>query len=192
MYKRQCLYIADGNLTGAAAAHYASTRIWMRMGAGGNRAGGEHGLACVDCQMPRKALGCRAHFALVGRQLAQLRMEANRPPEDVREALRQKISAHVQTKFDEMCCARFPDGTEKCGKAYCVAHFKRQLGKRAARASRRLREAKHPYAEKLEVNAHVGADLLDPSLHLSLIHISEPTRLGMISYAVFCLKKKNK
>src|SRR5450756_81643 len=27
------------------------------------------------------------------------------------------------------------------------------------------------------------------SYHLSLIHISEPTRLGMISYAVFCLKK---
>src|SRR5428012_21395 len=26
---------------------------------------------------------------------------------------------------------------------------------------------------------------------LSLIHISEPTRLGMISYAVFCLKKKD-
>src|SRR5450756_821553 len=28
--------------------------------------------------------------------------------------------------------------------------------------------------------------------HLSLIHISEPTRLGMISYAVFCLKKQKK
>src|SRR5450756_1445382 len=28
------------------------------------------------------------------------------------------------------------------------------------------------------------------SMMLSLIHISEPTRLGMISYAVFCLKKK--
>src|SRR5450756_1129064 len=28
------------------------------------------------------------------------------------------------------------------------------------------------------------------SRELSLIHISEPTRLGMISYAVFCLKKK--
>src|SRR5450756_3050427 len=27
------------------------------------------------------------------------------------------------------------------------------------------------------------------NLNLSLIHISEPTRLGMISYAVFCLKK---
>src|SRR5674536_373739 len=28
------------------------------------------------------------------------------------------------------------------------------------------------------------------ALHLSLIHISEPTRLLSISYAVFCLKKK--
>src|SRR5450756_213934 len=27
-----------------------------------------------------------------------------------------------------------------------------------------------------------------PQPNLSLIHISEPTRLGMISYAVFCLK----
>src|SRR5450756_1371845 len=31
-----------------------------------------------------------------------------------------------------------------------------------------------------------------PLVALSLIHISEPTRLGMISYAVFCLKKKKK
>src|SRR5665648_1127815 len=31
-----------------------------------------------------------------------------------------------------------------------------------------------------------------PIYILSLIHISEPTRLGMISYAVFCLKKKKK
>ena len=35
---------------------------------------------------------------------------------------------------------------------------------------------------------HIGQYLPD----LSLIHISEPTRLGMISYAVFCLKKKKK
>src|SRR5450756_3040781 len=32
----------------------------------------------------------------------------------------------------------------------------------------------------------------DADEDLSLIHISEPTRLGMISYAVFCLKKKKK
>src|SRR5450756_588647 len=33
---------------------------------------------------------------------------------------------------------------------------------------------------------------VNEDLALSLIHISEPTRLGMISYAVFCLKKKKK
>ena len=33
--------------------------------------------------------------------------------------------------------------------------------------------------------------VVDLTLVLSLIHISEPTRLGMLSYAVFCLKKKN-
>src|SRR5665648_402049 len=35
-------------------------------------------------------------------------------------------------------------------------------------------------------------DKLGADFYLSLIHISEPTRLGMISYAVFCLKKKKK
>src|SRR5450756_53437 len=37
------------------------------------------------------------------------------------------------------------------------------------------------------VSGESAAEIL---LFLSLIHISEPTRLGMISYAVFCLKKK--
>src|SRR5450756_1807894 len=37
----------------------------------------------------------------------------------------------------------------------------------------------------------MAAKVVPPSVEeLSLIHISEPTRLGMISYAVFCLKKK--
>ena len=37
---------------------------------------------------------------------------------------------------------------------------------------------------------HLVCKMAAPTL--SLIHISEPTRLGMISYAVFCLKKKKK
>ncbi len=37
---------------------------------------------------------------------------------------------------------------------------------------------------------HFGLTLKSLWIHfLSLIHISDPTRLGMISYAVFCLKK---
>eukprot|EP00658_Telonema_sp_P-2_P059771 TRINITY_DN48899_c0_g1_i1.p3 TRINITY_DN48899_c0_g1~~TRINITY_DN48899_c0_g1_i1.p3 ORF type:complete len:134 (+),score=41.04 TRINITY_DN48899_c0_g1_i1:142-543(+) len=41
---------------------------------------------------------------------------------------------------------------------------------------------------------HFRRDHQDPHnlLYLSLIHISEPTRLLSISYAVFCLKKKKK
>src|SRR5665648_1232446 len=46
-----------------------------------------------------------------------------------------------------------------------------------------------------EINQGLYLDSSVPvgsGLGLSLIHISEPTRLGMISYAVFCLKKKKK
>src|SRR5450756_2992826 len=42
--------------------------------------------------------------------------------------------------------------------------------------------------ELLDASEKARRELQD----LSLIHISEPTRLGMISYAVFCLKKKKK
>src|SRR5450756_350377 len=38
----------------------------------------------------------------------------------------------------------------------------------------------------------IRQEFIRQPLVLSLIHISEPTRLGMISYAVFCLKKKKK
>ena len=42
----------------------------------------------------------------------------------------------------------------------------------------------------IEKNAYLQLKLQIESLSLSLIHISEPTRLLSISYAVFCLKKK--
>ena len=49
-------------------------------------------------------------------------------------------------------------------------------------------------AESLHGSVHEGSTIYPQNIAmgLSLIHISEPTRLGMISYAVFCLKKKNK
>src|SRR5450756_148711 len=54
-----------------------------------------------------------------------------------------------------------------------------------------------PIALTNTLNVPLVADALiewslaqSPEIGLSLIHISEPTRLGMISYAVFCLKKK--
>src|SRR5450756_1754253 len=61
--------------------------------------------------------------------------------------------------------------------------------------------ARQPEGALIVISAFIGIYLLfrgfglDEPLEgivLSLIHISEPTRLGMISYAVFCLKKKKK
>src|SRR5450756_2938143 len=46
------------------------------------------------------------------------------------------------------------------------------------------------YRERSSSSTLIGTT--SPVSLLSLIHISEPTRLGMISYAVFCLKKKKK
>src|SRR5659263_157849 len=50
--------------------------------------------------------------------------------------------------------------------------------------SNRTVEAWYPLASSPQATALLAR------YGLSLIHISEPTRLGMISYAVFCLKKK--
>ena len=50
-------------------------------------------------------------------------------------------------------------------------------------AAKKVAEEAAEYAGRLGESAQALYDL-------SLIHISEPTRLGMISYAVFCLKKK--
>ena len=46
------------------------------------------------------------------------------------------------------------------------------------------------YLKMGEKHTHKDEVISQREAELSLIHISEPTRLGMISYAVFCLKKK--
>src|SRR5450756_62607 len=48
------------------------------------------------------------------------------------------------------------------------------------------------YTLQPPVGSVAAIDVAGTDYGLSLIHISEPTRLGMISYAVFCLKKKKK
>ena len=46
--------------------------------------------------------------------------------------------------------------------------------------------------EKEELNRQHVMKLWEEEFQLSLIHISEPTRRVVISYAVFCLKKKKR
>src|SRR5665648_90893 len=74
-----------------------------------------------------------------------------------------------------------------------------QPGERAERAGSAIYLYRpHGYGRTKLNNAYFERALGTPAttrnwrtvLALSLIHISEPTRLGMISYAVFCLKKQ--
>src|SRR5665648_564958 len=75
--------------------------------------------------------------------------------------------------------------------------------KASLKPMRYVREFRISDVESYEIGQEVKVDLFtvgdridvvgtSKGKGLSLIHISEPTRLGMISYAVFCLKKKNK
>ena len=66
-----------------------------------------------------------------------------------------------------------------------LVESQRKIGSRYNRG--RIRKMYYFYDLKFIDRAHQTHRL---PYNLSLIHISEPTRLGMISYAVFCLKKK--
>eukprot|EP00658_Telonema_sp_P-2_P021807 TRINITY_DN18692_c0_g1_i6.p1 TRINITY_DN18692_c0_g1~~TRINITY_DN18692_c0_g1_i6.p1 ORF type:complete len:108 (-),score=35.73 TRINITY_DN18692_c0_g1_i6:82-405(-) len=77
--------------------------------------------------------------------------------------------------------------------------YKRQVEDRGSRVPLHEREEQHEHEEQVSeesvsqtrVSDH-SEDVVKVVLNLSLIHISEPTRLLSISYAVFCLKKKKK
>src|SRR5450756_2867816 len=62
----------------------------------------------------------------------------------------------------------------------------RAIGTRGIRESSLVKSRNRPLAAAIRPRVRVS---LLKGIDLSLIHISEPTRLGMISYAVFCLKK---
>ena len=64
--------------------------------------------------------------------------------------------------------------------------FGKQIGHDAALRSPSLPQM-HPRRALAQV---LGRELLSQEEWRSLIHISEPTRIRRISYAVFCLKKK--
>ena len=64
--------------------------------------------------------------------------------------------------------------------------------KKLVRAASNMSKSNHPLMRLVRAKFEHGCMVSDKVQNLSLIHISEPTRLGMISYAVFCLKKKKK
>src|SRR5450756_1727048 len=70
-----------------------------------------------------------------------------------------------------------------------VEHVKARpetAGQHSNRLSADLREGELQAAESVRGRVPMPDAPADSPVVLSLIHISEPTRLGMISYAVFC------
>src|SRR5450756_2957115 len=87
--------------------------------------------------------------------------------------------------------------TEVAGRVNEVAGTAQNIYGHAKDAAREATDAAVGYAKGAYENSgdtfRDGSQAMAKKVQdLSLIHISEPTRLGMISYAVFCLKKKKK
>src|SRR5450756_96132 len=81
-----------------------------------------------------------------------------------------------------------PQATHEAHKAYA------ESGMLSAAQDYDIGGMQLPYTVEAAANAFfaMASISIGSGMLLSLIHISEPTRLGMISYAVFCLKKKKK
>src|SRR5450756_602392 len=88
--------------------------------------------------------------------------------------------------------ARFLASARDLGSRDSALHRAGDHRRRAARPQSRRSRANSRVADRGHHHAAVHHQYRLSHVDLSLIHISEPTRLGMISYAVFCLKKKKK
>src|SRR5450756_2211747 len=100
-----------------------------------------------------------------------------------------RISHHRHKQIRDAGCSHI----SKCGELLTVATIEQQ--NRAPEYLSFLNRPERPCRDNiLWIHHHLGIPRLEllhaAPQHLSLIHISEPTRLGMISYAVFCLKKQ--
>ena len=92
-------------------------------------------------------------------------------------------------------CIRDSIPTGHDGKAYLMVDGRRYEAFLVSKMSinfETIPDEKRFLQERMTQHAARGGNITGSITYynLSLIHISEPTRLGMISYAVFCLKKK--
>src|SRR5674536_141226 len=113
-------------------------------------------------------------------------------PEVFRDKNRQICAIVIRTDFEEQSGIRFftpPEFSQQ------LAYMKREKGEiiephvhnEVNREVVRTQEVLIIRSGKVQVDLYTNEHE-----YLSLIHISEPTRLLSISYAVFCLKKKKK
>ena len=160
-----CRHLATKNATGAHDSHVQSTHLWMHLEGGGNDRRGQ-GRVCTDCDFQHLTTSCRQHFAHVGRALMKMRIDAEKPKKMPHVERKRRMTEHVKSHMDQMCCAVLPDGTEECAAKYCIIHVRRTIMKRATHVARKMTEEKHPKAvEHFGVAAQVGMDIVNPDLH---------------------------
>lgn len=145
----------------ALEARLNATRHWSLLEGGGNSMKDVQNAWCWDCELHRP-LACTTFFSMAGRRLSLLRDRLDGPTKEQR---REAIEKHVREKAKDLCCARFKDGTEKCGPEWCPFVARDQFAKRMGHVTRKLHQTKHPSARKLGVDSRVAADAVHREDH---------------------------
>ena len=145
----------------ALEARLNATRHWSMLEGGGNSMKDVQNAWCWDCELHRP-LACTTFFSMAGRRLSLLRDRLDGPTKAQRK---EAVEKHVREKAKGLCCARFKDGTEKCGPEWCPFVARDQLAKRMGHVTRKLHETRHPSARKLGVDSHVAADAVHREDH---------------------------
>jgi len=169
-------------------SHLQFVQTWARVGAHVGEKPKRMGV-CMDPQFVNRTISCRVHLVLVGKAIGHLRNEATnngRRQRRRRASNEPELRDHINLKLAEACCARFPNGTERCGEAYCEHHIAREVTKRMASVIKKMTADGHPSASKIGPDVHaIIENVLLPELHpdfecreinMSSLHGGGPTR----------------
>ena len=142
--------LEEKELQEVVRAHMQALRVWATAGANVGSGSNASGV-CADPHIANRTISCRAHFALVGRDLQRLKREAAQGPtrRKLSPGHKRVLQESIESHLDRVCCARFEDRVE-CGRKFCEHHVVRNTLRRAGHVLRRVSEdATHPSHNKV-------------------------------------------
>ncbi len=108
--------------------------------------------------------------------------------------MREKMTARERSSGDDTEGWSWFDGSREKTEMKRVGRLERQMGVRDRGEREREREREREMSPDMQVRPDVNSPMHRPQLHgvphLSLTHLSEPTRQTHPSYAAFCETKK--
>ena len=146
------------NINSVVKYHLQSLRVWASVGAnigtGANNTG-----VCADPHFENRTISCRAHFALMGKEIQRLKRkkeDENNPEKrfdrrKLSETQHRQLKESVDDHLEKVCCAEFLlDGNVECGRKYCEHHVMRNALKRMGHVVRRVsQDETHPSNKKV-------------------------------------------